>query len=856
MNLYLLPLKLNCTKILFIILIGLLLFGCNTTKRVPDGRKLLVNNTIKVDDKKEKSEEVFNQLYQKQNSSILGYKLRLNIYNLAKQKTDSIYKAKFINNPKKYYRKSKWLSRKQVKRLGQSFWYSGIHNFLMKTGEAPVILDTASTKKSIRRLKLHYSNIGYFDVKSTFTIDSIAAKKVKLKYSVTKGKPYIIDSIATIITTKALDSIYQEKKNNSFIKVNDQFNRNKFEDERNRITKDFRNNGAFKFQQNYINFEIDTIKRGHKPKITILIDDEASRVDDSTIISPFKLYKINRVNIYTDHSTANPNAKITDSATYNNFNLYSVNKLKYRPKAITNGVFIAKDNYFSDLRTSITSRYLTNLKVFNYPLIQYIEDDKDENGLIANIYLTPRKKYTFGFSTDFTHSNIQDFGISGTTFLSIRNVFNGAETFELGFRGNIGSSRDLANPNNNFFNISEIGVDAKLNFPKLLLPFNTEKIIPKRMIPFTTLSVGYAKQRNVGLDKQNFTSSLTYNWTPKRNISFKMDLFNIQFVKNLNPTNYFNIYTSSYSALNEIAQNYPANPSYYDPITGNLIIDSGTTGFIADAFQDPNLTLSTADLKSVLSIAERRVRLTENNLIFSSNITYSKTSKKDLFDNNFYAFKTKFESAGNLLSLFSRISKQLKNQSGSNTVFAVEYSQYLKSELEYIRHWSFSNKQVFAVRGFFGIAIPYGNSKSIPFSRSYFGGGSNDIRAWQSYSLGPGASASILDFNEANMKLTMSGEYRFNIFGNLHSAIFVDAGNIWNVLDNVTDEKSTFNSINSFQNIAVGSGFGFRYDFSFFVFRMDFGFKTYNPAKPENEKWFKDMRFDKSVLNIGINYPF
>lgn len=848
--------KFNRTKIVFVILIGLLLFSCNTTKRVPDGEKLLVKNGIRVDDEKEKSDEVFNQLYQKQNSSILGYKLRLNIYNLAKQKTDSIYKAKFINNPDKYYRKAKWLSRKQVKRLGQSFWYAGVHNFLMKTGEAPVIIDTASTKKSLRRLRLYYSNIGYFDVKTKFTMDSIAAKKAKINYTITKGKPYIIDSIATVITTKVLDSIYNEKKKNSFIKVGDQFNRSNFEEERNRISEDFRNNGAFKFQQNYINFEIDTINRAHKPKITVLIDDEASRVNDSMIIKPFKLYKINRVNIYTDHSTANPNATITDSATYKNFHLYSVNKLKYRPKAITNGIFINKDYYFSDFRTSITSRYLTNLKVFNYPLIQYIEDEKDANGLIANIYLTPRKKYTFGFSTDFTHSNIQDFGIAGTTFLSIRNIFNGAETFELGFRGNIGSSRDLANPNNNFFNISEIGVDAKLNFPKLLLPFNTEKIIPKRMIPYTTLSVGYAKQRNVGLDKQNFTTSLTYNWTPKRNVSFKLDLFNVQFVKNLNPTNYFNIYSSSYDALNAIAQNYPANSSYYDPITNNLIIDEGTVGFITDAFQDPNLNLSSADLKSVLSILERRVRLTENNLIFSSNITYSKSTKKDLFDNNFYAFKTKFESAGNILSLFSRISKQLQNQSGANTIFDVEYSQYLKTELEYIRHWSLSNKQVFAVRGFFGIAVPYGNSKNIPFSRSYFGGGSNDIRAWQSYSLGPGSTASILDFNEANMKLTMNSEFRFNVAGNLHSAVFIDAGNIWNVLDNVTDEKSAFNGLKSLENIAVGTGFGFRYDFSFFILRADFGFKAYNPAKPENEKWLKEMRFDKSVLNIGINYPF
>lgn len=807
-----------------------------------------------MDGTKEKSEEVFNQLYQKQNTSIFGFNLRLNIYNLAKQNTDSIYRAKFKNDPEKYLRKVKWLSKKQVKRLGESFWYEGIHNFLEKTGEAPIVLDTASSRKSMRRLKLFYINKGYFDVTTKYAVDSLAAKKAALKYTVIKGKPYIIDSVQAVIKSTALDSIYELKKKNSFIKIGEQFDRDNFEDEKNRITTDYRNNGAFRFQQNYINFEIDTINRNHKPKIVIKIDDEVTRVNDSTIIKPFTLFKINKVNVFTDHSTSNANAKITDSIIYKDIAIYGVNKIKYTAKTITNGVFINKNNYFSDEKTAITSRYLTNLKVFNYPLIQYLEDKNDENGLIANVYLTPRKKFTFGFSTDFTHSNIQDFGISGTTFMSIRNVFNGAETFDLGLRGNIGSSRDLANPNNNFFNISEVGIDAKLNFPKLLLPFSTEKIIPKRMIPFTTLSVGYANQRNVGLDKQNFTSSLTYNWTPKKNVLFKFDLLNIQFVKNLNSTNYFNIYNSSYRALNAIALNYPVNQDYFD--NGKLLIDEGTSGFINDVLVNQNLQLTDSDFKSVLSIAERRVRLTENNLIFSSNITFSTTSKKDLLDNTFYAFKTKIESAGNVLSLFSNASKTLQNQSGANAIFDVEYSQYLKSEVEFIKHWSLSSKQVFAVKTFFGLAIPYGNSNTIPFSRSYFGGGSNDIRAWQSYSLGPGATASILDFNEANMKLTLSGEYRFNLFGNLNSALFVDAGNIWNVLDNVTDEKAIFNSLQSLENIAVGTGFGLRYDFNFFVLRTDFGFKTYNPAKPENQKWFKDMRFDKSVLNIGINYPF
>jgi outer membrane protein assembly factor BamA len=845
-------LKNSITKISLFILIGLIIFGCNTTKRVPDGKSHLTKNNIFVDGKKNNVEDVFNQLYQKQNSAILGYRLRLNIFNLAKEKTDSIYRAKFVNNPKKYNRKANWLSKKQVKRLGESFWYSGIHNFLRKTGEAPVILDTISTQKSIRRLKSYYYTRGYFDVTAKYKIDSISPKKVKLRYDIVKGNPYIIDSTNSHISSKPLDSIYQLRKRNSFVRFGKRLEYLDFDSEKSRITEDFRNNGAFRFQQNYVNYVIDTINNKHLANVDLIIENESIRVEDSLYNVPFELYKISKVNIFTDHSPINQNLPIKDSAVYKDFTLYSVNKLKYRPKAITDGIFVTKGNYFSDNKTSLTSKYLSNLKVFNYPLIQYIEDKKQKNGLIANIYLSPRKKYTFGFSADFIHSNIQDFGISGNTFLSIRNVFNGAETFEIGARGSIGASKDFANPNNNFFNISEIGTDARLNFPRLFLPFKTDKIIPKTMIPYTTISVGYSKQTNIGLDKQNFTSSLVYNWTPRKNTAFRFDLLNIQFVKNINPSNYFNVYRSSYNVLNQLAITYGADTSYFDT-NGNLIINDGVNSFLNDV-NTGLIVPSNNDAKSINSIVEQKSRLTEDNLIFASSISFSKTSQKDLSDNNFYVIKAKIESAGNLMSLVAGATNQ--TQDGSKTSFGVAFSQYIKTEFEFVKHWDLSRKKVLATKAFCGVAIPYGNSNSVPFSRSYFAGGTNDIRAWQSYGLGPGKTGSINDFNEANMKLLFSTEFRFNIFLKLNGALFVDAGNIWNVSDIATNPDAIFSGLKSLENIAVGSGFGLRYDFNFFVIRIDLGFKTFNPANPENEKWLKEMRFDKSVLNIGINYPF
>jgi len=850
-------LKNNFTKIAAFILIAIFICACNAVKRVPDGKFLLTKNDIIVNDKSTSDETASNQMYQKPNGTLLGYRLRLNLYNLANLNPDSTYQAKFENNPGKYERQSKLLSAKQVDRLGQSFLYKGIHEFLKNTGEAPVIIDTSKTKKSLLRLKYYYFNNGYFNVKTAYDIDTTGFKKAKINYNITTGPAYTLDSIRSTISTPALDSLHKRITEPTFLKSGNQYRITDFEEEKTRITTYFRNHGAYYFQPTYVTFDIDTIGKKNKADINLIIKDNNIQEKDSSRTEPFKLYKISDVNIYTDYSPANAKKQIRDSTTYNNFNLYSYNKLKYKPRAITDAIFINKGGTFADFRTTLSTRYLNNLKVFTYPSIQYEIDKRDPNAesLIANVYLTPRKKYSFGATFDVTHSNIQDFGIGASISETIRNVFNRAETLEISTRVNIGSSRDMANPNNNFFNVSEYGLDLKLNFPRILLPFGTEKIIPKSMIPSTGITAGFSKQRNIGLDKENFTGGISYLWTPKRFNSVKFDLLSAQYVRNLNPNNYFKVYTSSYNELNNIANVYNTDDSNID--NDNLRIPEGTTNFTNQVINGQTaLVVGSPEYNDIKSIEERRVRLTENDFILASSYTFTKTTKKDLPDNNFYQFKTKLETAGSLLSAVAAVGNLEKNSRGNYEIFNLEYSEYIKGEFDYIKHWDFGKEKVVAVRSFFGIAIPFGNSNYIPFSRSYYSGGSNDNRAWQPYALGPGSTNATNDFNEANMKIALSAEFRFKIFGDVKGAIFADAGNIWNVLDNVTDEKAKFSGLNDFEEIALGSGFGLRYDLSFFVIRLDLGFKTYNPAYEPGNRWFKEYNFGHSVLNFGINYPF
>lgn len=852
--------KSNTAKVSAFILIAIAIAACNSVKRVPDGKLLLTENKIFENNKVIKTEITSNQLSQNPNAKLFGFPLALTLYNWAKPNTDSTYLLKFKNNPKKLEQMTKWLSAKQVEQLGNSFFYKGIHNVLKKIGDAPEIIDKTRADKSLLRLKYYYFNQGFFDIKANYTIDSLKTKKGRVNYFITTGKPYVLDSITPFITSPAIDSLYRLTAESSIIKSGSQYKTEDFENEKNRLTSYFRNNGAYHFQPNNITFNVDTINKNHKANINLKISDFSFQENDSSKTAPFKLMKISEVKIYTDYKAAEANFSITDSTNYNNFTLLSKQKLKYRPKAITNAIFINKGSLFSDNNTSLTSRYISNLKIFNYPSIIYENDKRDSTSqsLIAKIYLTPKKKYSFGQSIDITHSNIQNLGIGFSPSISIRNVFNGAETLEFSGRANVGSSQDFANPNDVFFNASELGLDLKLNFPRIVFPFKTERIIPKNMFPSTLISTGYSIQKNIGLDKENLIGAIAYNWTPKKNNTARFDLFNVQFVRNLNPTNYFNVYTSSYDALNEIAKKpeYNVNPSYFDQ-EQNLIVENGTNSFIQDVLSaTPSINTTPTDFSAIKSIEERRIRLIENDFILATSFSFSKTTKKDISDNNFYLFKTKIESAGSLLSLFANASNMDKSSNGRFELFDLEYSEYIKTEFDYIKHWGFSKETVFALRSFFGIAIPFGNSNNIPFSRSYYSGGSNDNRAWNPFRLGPGSTGGVNDFNEANMKLAVSAEFRFQLVGNLKGALFVDAGNIWNVLDNTEDRKAQFTGLKDLENIAIGSGFGMRYDFGLFVFRLDLGFKTYNPANEMNRRWLKDFGIGRSVLNFGINYPF
>lgn len=822
-------------------------------KRVKKDEHLLVNNTVLVNEKTTSTETIENLQYQKPNGTLLGIPLRIHIYNLARPNIDSILKAKVLDNPRKVAWKTKLLSEKQFYRELQS--RKNFNNWLKKTGEAPTIYNETKAEKTALALKKYYFSKGWFDVETSFDTKKDSSQKARVTYNVKTGKPYILDSMKSSIKTPAIDSLYNSKlKKGSLIATGQQYDETNYANERDRLTTLLRNSGYYYFGQDYITFDIDTVRTKRKINTDLIIANRAIRNEDSVARIPFKVYKIKDVNIYTDYKNEYRDSTITDSVTFKNYNLYSYNKLKYRPKAITDAVFITKDDVFKDIDRTRTYRYLSELQAFRYPRIDYIPNEQDST-LTANVYLIPKKKFELTSSFEVFKSNIQQVGFSFNAGLLIRNIFRGAETLEISGIGSIGASDDASNTKDQFFDINELGGNIRLSIPRFFLPFKTEKIVPKYMSPSTRFNLSATSQRNIGLDKQAFTGSLNYNWYPSSKVTNSFDLLNVQYVKNLNVGNYFGVYQNSFSSLNTIAQNLGvigedeelSESGSFAP--ADLFIENVVSG-------NTSLSPTDDDYITVNNIKQRKDRLTEDNLIFSSSFNFVKNRRENLFDKNFSIVRLRLELAGNLLSNLSNVFGLEKNQDDKYEVFGVPFSQYVKAEVDYVKHWDLGRKNEFAVRSYLGIAIPYGNSENIPFAKSFFAGGPNDIRAWTAYNLGPGSSLSTNEFNEANLKITLSAEQRFNLLGRFNGAVFVDAGNIWNVFDNVEDEAATFDGFSSLKDIAVGSGFGIRYDFSFFVLRGDIGFKTYDPSRTLGDRWFKDYNFGNAVYNIGVNYPF
>jgi hypothetical protein len=836
------------TKIVFIIL-GVSIISCNSVKRVSDNKYLLRKNVIEVNNEKSVNPKLYTYLTQRPNQKVLGLPIGLYIYNWSNPNFEKNFEQWVKNHPKKSSFISTIFSNKQVKAYHK--FSKSLNEWTANNGEPPVIVDSLKTIRSQNTLKSHFQNKGFFDAQVSYKDTVIRHKQKRIEYAIKTNKPYFLDSIKTDIKSKVLDSLYQLTKNKSFIRKGQQFDEDNFIKEQNRLTELFRNSGVYSFNKDYIQFKLDSTQTKHILKdITLVIPDQIFETADSVYSKPFKIQKVKKINIYTDFTFNEKDIPYLDTISYNDYIFLTHNKLKYNPKYLSNAIAVTPFGVYKDSERNATRQYLNELKLFRPPVsIEYAEDEKGD--LIASIYLNPLKKYGFSIDAEVTHSNIKPFGILGKFSFLDRNIFKGLEIFDVSIQGSfVNLAEDFGDADFNFFGLTswEIGGTASLKMPRIFFPINTNKIIPKYMRPKTDISISTSLQKNIGLDRQNITAVMSYSWNNNKKVRSRFDLLNVQYINNLNPGSYFDIFNSEFQKLKQ-ASNEIIDPNNMDS-NGNITNPFGYIDYVLNSSNNFYFTNREAYL-IVRKVKERQDIIGEDVLVPTISYTHIYTNKEGLNDHDFSFIMGRIVSSG---TITSALVKEKVNE--KKVLFGLPISQYIKTEFEYKKYWDFGRSNHLVFRSFAGVAIPFGNSTDIPFSRKYRAGGSNDIRAWKSFDLGPGSSKSNLEFNTGNLKFVTNLEYRFKFFNNIYSAVYIDAGNIWDLSNSdLTDKSAKFKGFSSFKEIAVGTGVGFRYDFSFLIFRIDLAFKAYEPYL-EGNKWFKHFNINHKVINFGINYPF
>ena len=791
----------NLVKIKLIFVLSLFTVSCSLQKSLLDEDLILEKTNIKINGNLIKKDSLSDLITFKENSKLLGIPFNAMISSSAKKNPDSIF-DEWVNEQKKQKKLNNIFSPKQVLQLKK--YFKNFNDWKINNGEKISLIDSSEINRSLDNLNLYFQNIGYLDNSISFKVTKKPTKKAFVDFNIETGSRYYIGEINSKIESKIIDSIYKANKSKSFIKENDFFETKNFDLERNRLYTLFRNNGVYGFQINSISFSVKVDPAGNNYSLPVEIIIEGNN---------HEIFKVNDIILKQVDNEVN---------------------FRFKDDFILSKIKFVEGSIFNDSLRKATLKELNSLDLFTFPSVQY--DEINGNKLNANIILNNKKRFALGFGFDIKQSDIEDIGIAFENRFKSRNFFKNGENFNLSASGSVGKSGDKT--------ISQVNYDLTIDFPRFLIFENSSKSLENKR---SFLSLGSSNQNNIGLDRNSFKFNYNYAWSNSKNY-YNFSPIEIELINNKNIENYFNIYSNSYEELNLISKKYTSDPKYF--INNELSIPNGINLFINDILNE-NLVVANDDYSLVSYIEGRRKRLIANNLIIGSSFQISNNYDNRYDKRNFKQWKLKLKSSGNLASLVSK-----KNNQGKKLISDLEFSQFIKMEYSFIRHWDISDNSIFALRYFGGIAVPFGNSDNIPFSESFFGGGSNDNRAWEVYKLGPGSSGAKNEFNEANFKLALNLEYRFKMFGNFNGALFSDIGNIWNIFDDTNESSRSFDGFKDLDELAIGSGFGLRYDSGLFIFRLDMGLKTYNPYLAKNRRWFKDFSLNKAVFNIGLNYPF
>ncbi|MDI1255372.1 MAG: BamA/TamA family outer membrane protein [Flavobacterium sp.] len=529
------------------------------------------------------------------------------------------------------------------------------------------------------------------------------------------------------------------------------------------------------------------------------------KVKEDTPSKSRKIYRINDVIIYPNYSIKDTVFYLSDAQqSYKNFTIIDSAKL-FKPRIFDRALYMEKGDVYSRKNHNLSLNRLVNLGVFKFVKNDFVVADTLGDFLDSYYYLTPlpRKQIRLKLLAKTNSANYT--GSEINVDWSNLNTFHGAELLNISVFGGIEAQ---VSGQNKGFNVYRIGSEVSLVWPRFIAPIKLKS--SNGYVPKTKASISYEYEERSKLYSLNtFKGSFGYLW--KENIRKEHQL-NITDITLVSPQNVTPLYQS--------------------------------------------------EIDSIPSLA----KVIEKQLIFGPTYSYTYTNTMNKRKKNTIYFKGGLDVAGTIAGLATGANAK---KGDTISVFNVPFSQYVKLEAEFRHFHKFGEESQLASRIIVGSGFAYGNSTSMPFIKQFFIGGTNSIRAFRARSIGPGsykpevAGSSFLPDQSGDLKLELNTEFRAKIYSIVKGAIFVDAGNIW--LLNDDPEKPGAQFSNKFlSEIAVGTGVGLRFDFSFLVLRTDLAFPLRLPYGPKNDRWVIDdinfgsggWRKENLVFNLAIGYPF
>ena len=833
----------------------LFLYACSTTKKVPEGEYLLTKNNFKYTESKEHADELPNYVSQKPNKKQLFlFPVGLWMYNMADAKYDTIL-TEYMTYPSEIrnqkLRDSLFIKNNHPEYKGKSlFWDRFFHTI----GQPPVILEQAKTTTSAENIRKRLVYRGYWDadVKFKYNLDS-AAKKASVDYLITHKDPTKIQEYYYNIPDSAIKEVYEKEYDKSFVNAGEMLDQTKLEKEIKRINQQMRDNGYYKFNNSNeeIYFTADTLtSRKNVPLTMDIHKDSIDTPYKKATIGDVKVAIIGKMDDMPD----------TEKDSLRGITFHKLDN-QYRTRALWRPIILAPKEIYNQRNLDLTKRNLAAMN--NFSIINYEEGLRKGSDSIIDVayYLTPLPKYELKVATDLNYSQMLNFGISPSVDLTSRNIFGGAENLTTSVSGTFGSIKNSKNPDKRSL-AYELSAQASLNFPRLLLPFKYYKVIPKRYSPTSSIVAGVSIQDNIGLGRINFNAGLNYFANVNDIVTHRLSLFNTQLSLTRNKDRYYDFFPRDREIRDAMFSSY--SPTLYNQFTSGQISSDEASKTILDdnayrsSLSGENLSIFNTFRQSLIN----KDRQTQDVLISSIlyNFIYNEIGKKDQY-NPLY-FNAKIETAGNMLGIFSKRREQegVANDNQQKTIFKIPYSQFIKFDFDIRKYFQFyDGKHTLALRQLIGVGIPYGNSTTMPFVRSYFNGGSNDIRAWRVFG-GLGPSDSQLDgrvrsYVMDNVKLTTNVEYRMPFTDMFEGAAFVDAGNIWSLKDNGFGDQFKFGKF--IKQMGVGAGVGLRVNVAYITLRLDAAWKVHDPNQPVGERWvISKWQPLKPIINFAFGYPF